>query len=347
MSNKGSKAKDRLLVSRTVTFHDAEEWRGDVDLVDERGYVNSRAGKFPRHVRPWAHRWFEFQFALHLLFHSRRCRAAVVGRYGIWFPVVQRMLGIRRPVVMTDIEWPKVKKGRLNRAAALGSIAVSAFTRVEIERYSRRYRIPREKFFLCPATFQATDIFPSSDRGYIFSGGRQARDWGTLAKASQGLPYLVRVFTDNPVPVLTPNMTVESVNREQFCRQMAGASCVVITLRPEPMRITGIMTWATAMAMGKVVIVTEPLGAPDYMEHGVSGFYTDYGDWEAVRRHIVQVMEDAELRRRVGQAARERAWKECSPDAFRSRVLRVLDGQRRTEELCPTEVPGPTQPLTE
>jgi glycosyltransferase involved in cell wall biosynthesis len=87
------------------------------------------------------------------------------------------------------------------------------------------------------------------------------------------------------------------------------------------------------MAMGKVVIVTEALGAPDYMQQGVSGFYTDYADWKAVRRHIVQVMEDAELRRKVGQAARERAWREFSPDAFRSRVLALLEAQ-------PTELAG-------
>jgi hypothetical protein len=37
-------------------------------------------------------------------------------------------------------------------------------------------------------------------------------------------------------------------------------------------------------------------------------------------------MSDAELRRRVGQAARERALKEFSPEIFRSGVLALLRG---------------------
>jgi glycosyltransferase involved in cell wall biosynthesis len=105
---------------------------------------------------------------------------------------------------------------------------------------------------------------------------------------------------------------------------MAAASCVVVPLLAEPLRITGTTTWTAAMAMGKVVIVTEPDGAPDYMEHGVSGFYVNHGDAKALRECIVKVMEDAALRKRVGKAARERAWREFSPEVFRRRVLGLL-----------------------
>jgi glycosyltransferase involved in cell wall biosynthesis len=80
------------------------------------------------------------------------------------------------------------------------------------------------------------------------------------------------------------------------------------------------------MGTGKVVIVTEPHGAPDYMEQGVSGFYVDYGDSHSLRQCIQRVMSDAELRRRVGQAARERALKEFSPEIFRRSVLALLRG---------------------
>lgn len=322
----GSTGNGRILVTRTLTFNESRGWRDDVDLIDERRWVNARVGRFPKPLRRWARQWFEFQFGVRLLLSSRGYRAVAVGRYGIWLPVLQRLLRIKRPVVMTDVEWPKLKDGKLNRAAARGSAAVLAFTNVEASRYSRQYRIPREKFALSPAAFQESDIHQVSEGGYIFSGGGQARDWETLAKAVEPLQYPVRAFGYS-VPFVSRNMTVGAVSREQYFIQMAGASCVVITLKPEPLRITGMATWVTAMAMGKVVIVTEPLAAQEYMEQGVSGFYTDYGDWEAVRRCIVQVMDDARLRRRIGQAARERAWKEFSPGAFRSRVLSILDGQ--------------------
>jgi glycosyltransferase involved in cell wall biosynthesis len=317
--------KKRFLVSRTQTFYDDDKWRDDVDLVDERTYVLARARKFPRLAHQWALWWFKLQFALRLLVVSRGYRGVAVGRYGMYLPALQRLLGIRKPVVMMDVEWPKVKRGIIARAAALGSRAVMAFTSVEIQRYSQQYKIPPTKFVLSFAPFEMRCIYPVSDDGYIFSGGVESRDWETLARAIESLPYPVRVFSREPMPFAAANVTVSSVSEEEYFRQMARASCVVITLRPEPLRITGMRTWTAAMAMGKVVIVTEPLGAPEYMQNGISGFYTNYGDWNGVRRYIVQVMEDDEVRRAVGQAARERAWKEFSPNAFRSRVLALLD----------------------
>ena len=102
---------------------------------------------------------------------------------------------------------------------------------------------------------------------------------------------------------------------------------MVILLIQEPMRATGIHTWGIAMAMGKVVIVTGTDGPSDYFEHGISGFYVDYGDAAALRHYIDLVMKDQELRRRVAEAARERAWKEFSPEVFRLRVLSLLKGE--------------------
>jgi len=81
------------------------------------------------------------------------------------------------------------------------------------------------------------------------------------------------------------------------------------------------------MAMGKVVIVTEPFGAPDYMDQGASGFYVNHGDAEGLRRCIDLVMRDPELRKQVGGAARERAWREFSPEVFRRRILSLLAGE--------------------
>ncbi len=315
----------RFLVSRTQTFYESDEWRDDVELVDEPAYVNSRVRKFPRLAHKWASRWFKLQFALRLLALSKGYQGVAIGRYGMWLPILQRLLRIRKPVVMMDVEWPKIKKGRIPRAAALGSRATLVFTSEEIARYSKQYSIPLEKFMLGLAPFERRYVYPASEEGYIFTGGAQARDWETLARAVETLPYPVRVFSREPMPFTTPNMAVSAVSEEEYFSQMARASCVVITVKPEPMRLTGMRTWTTAMAMGKAVIVTEPLGAPDYMQQGVSGFYTDYGDWKAVRRYIVQVMENAELRKNVGKAARERAWSEFSPDAFRSRVLALLE----------------------
>jgi glycosyltransferase involved in cell wall biosynthesis len=324
----------RFLVSRTVTFRDRDPWPGPVDMLDELGYIERRVQKFPRRMHSAAYAWCEFQCALHLLRMCRGYAGVAVGRYGIWFPILRRLLGLNKRVVMMDTEWQEVQGGRLNRAAVLASFAVCCNTRIEIERYSRRYGIPPEKFVFVPLAFQAGDLCEASDEGYIFAGGNQGRDWKTFAPAVDGLGYQVKVFTRNNFPNAPANTTVQHVTRGEFFRQMAAASCVVLPLLPEPLRVTGTTCWTAAMAMGKVVIVTEPYGAPDFMEHGVSGFYLKHGDVEGLRDCIQLVMQNPELRKRVGEAARERAWREFSPDAFRQRVLALLsatDGPERPE----------------
>ena len=317
----------KLLVTRTVSFYDPDPWGSEIDVENEAGYINSRVDRLPPRLQRVAGKWYEVRFALRLLRISRKYDGIAVGRYGMWFPVLQRVLGLRKRVVMTDIEWREVKGGRLNRAAALASSAVCCNTKVEIERYSLRYGIPREKFVLVPLAFQRRDLHESSDEGYVFAGGSQGRDWQTLLDAVDGLPYPVEIFTNSKVPRVPSNTTVDFVSRETFYRRMAAASCVVVPLLPEPLRITGTTTWTAAMAMGKVVIVTDPEGARDYMQHGISGFYVRHGDVEGLRQCIGMVMRDPELRKRVGRAAREHAWKEFSPQVFRQRVLAHLAGE--------------------
>jgi glycosyltransferase involved in cell wall biosynthesis len=318
----------RFLVTRTISFLDDDPWGEGVDVENEAGYVNSRVERFPPKLRGLAQRWYEFQFGLRVLRLSRRYDAVAVGRYGIWLPILQRLLGSRKRVLLTDTEWREVRGGRINHLAALASAAVCSNTRVEIERYSRQYDIPRERFVLVPLAFQKRDICSETcDQGYVFAGGAQGRDWGTLVRAVDGLPYDVRVFTKDKLPRLPANTTVSYVSRQEYFQRMAAASCVVVPLLPEPLRVTGTTTWTAAMAMGKVVIVTEPFGAPDYMDQGVSGFYVNHGDAEGLRRCIDLVMRDPELRQRVGEAARARAWREFSPEVFRQRILCLLAGE--------------------
>jgi len=316
----------RYLATRTVTFLDDGDWPAEVEVENEKKYVEARANRWPRALSKLAYSWFQFQFALRLLRLSRRYDGVAVGRYGIWFPILNRWLGCSKRVVMTDVEWRETDSGALNRRAALASDGVCCFTLAEIERYSRHFRIPADKFRFVPTAYQSPDIFEASDEGFVFAGGNQGRDWQTLFRAVEGLPYPVHVFTSKKIVGPPANVVVNTDTREAYYRRLAAASCVVIPLLPEPLRITGMLTWSNAMGTGKVVIVTEPFGAPDYMEQGTSGFYVGYGDSDALRQCIQTVMENSELRRKVGQAARERAEQEFSPAAFRARILEMLHG---------------------
>ncbi|MCU1286143.1 MAG: glycosyl transferase group 1 [Acidobacteriales bacterium] len=316
----------RYLVTRTVTFQETEAWRSDVDIEDEKFYVEIRVLRFPPVLRKFAQLWFEFQFGLRLVRLCGGYEAVAVGRYGLWFPILQRVLCLGKRVVMTDIEWSGVGIGLISRAAAKGSVALCCFTREEIRRYSSLYRIDKSKFHFVPAPYQAKDVFRGEASGnYVFAGGMQARDWKTFMTAVEGLPYECLVFARESLTNVPANVSVRSGTRSEFFEAVTNAACVVVPVLPQTARIVGMHTWVSAMAMGKVVIVTEPLGATDYMENGVEGFHVNYQDPARLRSCIAHVMEDAELRRNVGAAARHRAETSCSPESFRHSVLALLE----------------------
>ena len=61
-----------------------------------------------------------------------------------------------------------------------------------------------------------------------------------------------------------------------------------------------------AMAAGRPVIVTAVGGASEAVEEGVTGYIVAPGDVEALRNRIVLLVQDAALRKCIGDAARRR-----------------------------------------
>jgi glycosyltransferase involved in cell wall biosynthesis len=61
-----------------------------------------------------------------------------------------------------------------------------------------------------------------------------------------------------------------------------------------------------AMACGKAPVATKIAGVEDVIEDGVSGVLTAAGDVEAMRAAMARLMRDAESRKQLGEAARQR-----------------------------------------
>lgn len=64
---------------------------------------------------------------------------------------------------------------------------------------------------------------------------------------------------------------------------------------------------AEAMAHGKPVVATRVGGIPELITDGVSGHLVDRGDATAMSDRILQLLDDPELRTRMGEAGRETA----------------------------------------
>lgn len=321
----------KAIVTVTESFQSKAPWGSNILVEDEREYCAAGARKMPLRIRSFAKRWLDFQFSLRILRRAvlGNYPAIAVGRHGVWVAVLNYLFRLNKRVVVTDQEWFIGGSGIIDKLTARGSVAMCGFTTKEINAYVQYRGIPPDKFRLVLLSYQEHDLYPPSDEGFIFAGGNEGRDWKVFFEAVSGLPYPVRVFTArrSTLPdVLPENVTVATVSRSEFYQQMAAASCVAVPVLAETLRVTGDTVWTNAMAMGKVVVTTEDEGAPDYMENGVSGLIVPRGDSACLREAILKVMGNPELRQRIGQAARERAERDFSPDAFRRQILNLLSG---------------------
>jgi glycosyltransferase involved in cell wall biosynthesis len=76
-----------------------------------------------------------------------------------------------------------------------------------------------------------------------------------------------------------------------------------------------------AMAHGRPVVATAVGGLLDAVEDGVTGVLVPSDDPAALRDALERLLGDAELRRTLGTAARERAVRAASPAATAERLL--------------------------
>jgi colanic acid/amylovoran biosynthesis glycosyltransferase len=66
------------------------------------------------------------------------------------------------------------------------------------------------------------------------------------------------------------------------------------------------MVYAEAQAVGKPVVAFDSGGVSEIVSHGRTGFLASERDWQALAGHLLMLLQDAEMRKRMGQAGRER-----------------------------------------
>jgi len=81
-----------------------------------------------------------------------------------------------------------------------------------------------------------------------------------------------------------------------------------------------------AMAFGKPVIGGNHGGTPDVIVDGETGFLVEHGDIDSLVKHLTSLLQDANLRRRMGQAARQRVMDNYTFEHFQQRLKQLLTG---------------------
>lgn len=278
--------------------------------------------------------------ALKLLIHQREYDAVVTShlRSAQIFGFLRSLLRIQQPVhvhleLMLDSEKESLLwrlKRRFQRAAFASTDLLVTSALGEIDIYSERLALPRERFQF--ASFHTNVVDPGpvgQELGYAFSPGRTGRDYALLATAVRDLDLDLVVLGDaaGVRGVEFPRGTRVLVDEpyERYLELLHGCDFVIVPLN-EINSSRGQVVILEAMAIGKPVIATETVGTVDYVDSGENGLLTPPGDAAALASAIRSLSEDPALRARFSK----RGLESVQRHTFRSYVETVLHHVERT-----------------
>jgi glycosyltransferase involved in cell wall biosynthesis len=155
---------------------------------------------------------------------------------------------------------------------------------------------------------------------HLLYAGRLSPEKGVLelVEAARGLPLVVA--GDGPLRDRVPD-ALGFVPHDELLRLYERAAVVVCPSRHEGFGVV----CAEAMAYGRPVVASAVGGLRDLVVDGRTGLLVPPEDAPALRAALERLLGDAELRRRLGVAARERARESFSWDRAVSLTLRAYE----------------------
>jgi len=171
--------------------------------------------------------------------------------------------------------------------------------------------------------------------GYVFSCGREKRDYGTLQRAAAKVPYPFWVVASgwSPQPgfrpfegvVPTANVRVDraTLSYSQLRDAYAGARFVVVSVESVDYA-AGVSTVFEALAMGKAVIATASPGIAEFVEDQVNGLVVPPGDPESMARAIDELWRSPDRCEEMGRHNRRQAETAYSLDRYVSTVAQLM-----------------------
>jgi glycosyltransferase involved in cell wall biosynthesis len=148
-----------------------------------------------------------------------------------------------------------------------------------------------------------------------------------LLEVAPGLPARVTIASASLERRSQGNLTVARVAHDEFNRLLRAAAVVVVPLaRAE--RSAGQQTYLNAMALGKIVVVTDAPGVDDHIQDGVTGLVVPGGEPRALAEATSWALDPANAVKAdaIRAAAREAAREQYSPDAYFQRIAEVAAG---------------------
>ncbi len=181
--------------------------------------------------------------------------------------------------------------------------------------------IIRKKGVLELATIFNLIIAKKPEARLLFAG-KDVKDHTTGSSTKQ-------LIIDRLSPVAKKNIEWLGVLLyEKVLAQIAVANVVVLPSFAEALP----MTWIEAMAMEKALVTSDIGWAKEVMINGVTGFTVDPKDHQKYAGKVLQLLNDPELAKEMGKAARKQVLAKFSTEVVLERNIEFYKGIVRSEE---------------
>lgn len=278
---------------------------------------------------------FFFLYAWRLLRRAGKdCVVITNGGTPMWFfaGLINRFLLIRKRKVLcwdifveTESRW----KRSLMRAAMLGNDLSVVWSGKQVTSHAEFLNMPEAKFIFIP--YKANHSKKSSHEipigNYVFAGGNGKRDYRCLIEAVRGTDIpLVISATDPQVRdsiERLPNVIALAAWEPAFGQLQAGCRFAVIPMTSTGIKGGGEANFCNVMWHGRPVIAADDIAAYEYVEEGVTGYVVPSGDAKTLRNRMLDLWNDPQKTREMGQRGRRRVERLFTHNLFIKRLLRL------------------------
>lgn len=169
-------------------------------------------------------------------------------------------------------------------------------------------------------------VSPKKETTDILYVGRLAEYKGldillkAIDQVAKAKPVSVKIIGENNINLWKQKAKFLGIEKIRFLgrlsydkleKEISRTKLVVVpSLWPEPLGRAVI----EGMSLGKVVIGTNHGGIPELIKNGETGFLVEPGDAKALAKKIIAVLENDNLRQKIGLAAKKEAWRRFDPD---------------------------------
>ena len=250
----------------------------------------------------------------------------------IFVGILNRLLFAgRKKVLCWDIfiESENVRKKKVLCYAMSGNTLSILWSRKQIEPHVEFTGLPPHRFLYLPykANHSKQPTFTVPEGSFVFAGGNGKRDYVTLAEAVRGTEIPVIISATDPavrarIPRL-PNVVILGASEPDFGKLQAMSRFIVLPMINTGLKGGGEANFCNAGWHGKPVIGVDAMAAYEYIIDGETGFVVEPGDVETLRKRMLQLWNDPELCRSMGQKARRHVEANFTHDRFHERFFKL------------------------